>query len=211
MKFVNKGLPVLGTLKSLKASSHDIVMVEGILSGTLAFVLGQLSGGKMTLSAAVKKAKELGYTEPDPRDDLNGMDVARKAVILARLAGLNGIELSGMNVESLVPESLRDCSVEDFMSKLPEQDHSIAERVSSVEESGCKLHYAAKVDVVQNRIEVGLLSCEGTHPFNNAGPDNMVCITTNFYNRPLVIQGAGAGGDVTATGVLADILQCANP
>lgn len=207
---VGAGLPTLGTLQSLKASSHDIVTVEGILSGTLAFVLGQVAGGKASLSQAVMEAKELGYTEPDPRDDLNGMDVARKAVILARLAGMTGVDLSGMTIESLVPEDLRSCSVDEFMTKLSEHDESMAERVAKVEEAGGRLHYAAKVNVKENKVEVGLLSCEASHPFNNAGPDNMVAITTNFYTRPLVVQGAGAGGDVTATGVLADILQCAN-
>mmetsp|Transcript_16072 Transcript_16072/g.40288 ORF Transcript_16072/g.40288 Transcript_16072/m.40288 type:complete len:217 (-) Transcript_16072:282-932(-) len=208
--YSNTGLPTLGTLQNLKAASHDIVTVEGILSGTLAFVLGQVAGGKTSLSQAVKEAKELGYTEPDPRDDLNGMDVARKAVILARLAGITGVELSGMTIESLVPEALRDCSVDDFMAKLSEHDEAMAERVAKVEAAGGRLHYAAKVDAKENKVEVGLLSCEASHPFNNAGPDNMVAITTNFYTRPLVVQGAGAGGDVTATGVLADILQCAN-
>jgi len=206
---VGAGLPTLGTLKGLVASSHEIVTVEGILSGTLAFVLGQLAGGKKSLSDAVKEAKELGYTEPDPRDDLNGMDVARKAVILARLAGMQGVELSKMNIESLVPESLRECSVDEFLEKLNNHDGAMAERVASVEAAGGRLHYAAKVDVKEKKVEVGLLSCEASHPFNNAGPDNMVAITTNFYTRPLVVQGAGAGGDVTATGVLADILQCA--
>jgi aspartokinase/homoserine dehydrogenase 1 len=206
---VGAGLPVLGTLAGLKASGHSIVTVEGILSGTLAFVLAQVAGGKATLSQAVKEAQELGYTEPDPRDDLNGMDVARKAVILARLAGVQGVELEAMNIESLVPESLRECSVDEFLSKLSEFDAAMAERVASVEAAGGRLHYAAKVDVAQKKVEVGLLSCEASHPFNNAGPDNMVAMTTDFYTRPLVVQGAGAGGDVTATGVLGDILQCA--
>ena len=207
---VGAGLPILGTLQALKASSHEIVQVEGVLSGTLAYVLGQVAGGKQKLSDAVKQAKELGYTEPDPRDDLNGMDVARKAVILGRLAGLTGVELSGMEIESLVPESLRECSVEEFLEKLSEHDDAMSERVATVEATeGCRLHYAAKVDVKAGKVGVGLLACEGSHPFNNAGPDNLVAITTNFYTRPLVVQGAGAGGDVTATGVLADILQCA--
>jgi aspartokinase/homoserine dehydrogenase 1 len=206
---VGAGLPTLGTLKSLVASSQEIRTVEGILSGTLAFVLAQIAGGKATLSQAVKEARQLGYTEPDPRDDLNGMDVARKAVILARLAGMEGVELSKMTIESLVPEPLRECSVDEFLDKLNNFDSAMAERVAKVEAAGGRLHYAAKVDVTQNKVEVGLLSCEASHPFNNAGPDNMVAITTNFYTRPLVVQGAGAGGDVTATGVLADILQCA--
>jgi len=208
---VGAGLPILGTLQSLKASSHTIVTVAGILSGTLAFVLGQIAGGKKTFSQAVKEANELGYTEPDPRDDLNGMDVARKAVILARVAGMKGVELTGMTIESLVPETLRTCSVEEFMTRLCEYDKSMADRVAKVEAAQGRLHYAANVDVTQNKVEVGMLSFEASHPFNNAGPDTIVAITTNFHTpRPLVIQGAGAGGDVTATGVLADILQCAN-
>jgi homoserine dehydrogenase len=96
------------------------------------------------------------------------------------------------------------------MDKLSEHDSAMADRVSMVEGAGGRLHYAAKVNVKENTVEVGLLSCEASHPFNNAGPDNMVAITTNYYTRPLVVQGAGAGGDVTATGVLVDILQCAN-
>jgi len=207
---VGAGLPVLGTLQSLKASSHDIVKVEGVLSGTLAYVLGQVAGGKQKLSDAVKQAKELGYTEPDPRDDLNGMDVARKAVILGRLAGLKGVKLGAMTIESLVPESLQSCSVQEFMERLGDHDDVMAERVAKVEATaGCRLHYAAKVDVAAGKVSVGLLECGPSHPFNNAGPDNLVAITTNYYTRPLVVQGAGAGGDVTATGVLADILQCA--
>jgi len=205
---VGAGLPFLGTLGGLVASSHEVETVEGILSGTLAFVLGQVAGGKKPLSEAVKEAKTLGYTEPDPRDDLNGMDVARKAVILGRLAGLEGVELSKMNIESLVPESLRDCPVDEFLSKLSDFDDEMAERVAKVEANGGVLHYAAKVDVKHKKVEVGLQACEAKHPFNNAGTDNMVAISTNFYTNPLVVQGAGAGGDVTATGVLSDILQC---
>ena len=206
---VGAGLPVLGTLGGLKASSHEIQTVEGVLSGTLAFVLGEVAGGKKPLSQAVSEAKDLGYTEPDPRDDLNGMDVARKAVILARISGMTGVELDGMEIESLVPESLRDCSVEEFLSGLGAFDDAFAARVKDVESKGGRLHYAAKVDVANKSVTVGPLACDAAHPFNNAGPDNMVAITTNFYARPLVVQGAGAGGDVTATGVLADILDCA--
>uniref|UniRef100_A0A7S1FM23 Homoserine dehydrogenase n=1 Tax=Corethron hystrix TaxID=216773 RepID=A0A7S1FM23_9STRA len=205
---VGAGLPVLGTLSGLTASSHSIVSVEGILSGTLAFVLGAVAGGRQSLSEAVREAQARGYTEPDPRDDLNGMDVARKAVILARVAGMEGVELGGMAIESLVPEKLRDVSVEDFIDGLSDYDASFAERVSKVEKTGGRLHYAAKVDVEAGKVDVGPLAVEASHPFNNAGPDNMVAITTNYYPRPLVVQGAGAGGDVTATGVLADILKC---
>jgi len=205
---VGAGLPILGSILALKASSHTIVKVEGVLSGTLAYVLGAVAGGKMTLSEAVTNAKDLGYTEPDPRMDLNGMDVARKAVILARLSGLTGIELDKLDIESLVPKALEECSVDDFMSGLSAYDKDFAARVATVEESGSRLHYAAKVDVDKKLVSVGPMACEASHPFNSAGPDNLIAITTNFYTRPLVVQGAGAGGDVTATGVLVDILLC---
>jgi len=208
---VGAGLPIIGTLHDLVGSSHKITKIEGILSGTLAFVLGRVKGGVSTLSAAVVEAKALGYTEPDPRDDLNGMDVARKAVILGRVAGLNGLELESMMIESLVPESLRDCSVDEFLSGLPAFDADFAARVSAVEAEGKRLHYAGKVDCATGTVSVGPLAVEAAHPFNSAGPDNMVAVSTDLYGeRPVVVQGAGAGGDVTATGVLADILRCAN-
>ena len=208
---VGAGLPVLSTIHNLRASSHHIQTVEGILSGTLAYVLGAVSGGNMKFSEAVLKAKELGYTEPDPRLDLGGIDVARKAIILARLSGLTGIELEKLDVESLVPSTLRECSVEEFLNGLPAFDDEFAQKVSKIEETpGRRLHYAAKVDVLNKKVTVGPMAVEASHPFNSAGPDNLVAITTDFYNpRPLVVQGAGAGGDVTATGVLADILECA--
>lgn len=207
---VGAGLPVLGTLQHLRDSSHEIRSVEGVLSGTLAYVLGEVAGGKKTLSQAVVEAKDLGYTEPDPRLDLSGMDVARKAVILARLSGLSGIELTSLQIESLVPDALKNCSVEEFMNGLPEFDDEFAARVKDVEAvPGRRLHYAAKIDVVNKEVTVGPFAAIADHPFNHAGPDNLISITTNFYNpRPMVIQGAGAGGDVTATGVLVDILQC---
>ena len=173
-------------------------------------MLGAVSGGKMTFSDAVYKAKELGYTEPDPRLDLGGVDVARKAVILARLSGLKGIELDGLNIESLVPKALQDCSIDEFMEGLSAYDGDFAAKVAAIEKNpGSRLHYAASVDVENKTVTVGPMAVDASHPFNSAGPDNLVAITTNFYNpRPLVVQGAGAGGDVTATGVLADIMQC---
>jgi homoserine dehydrogenase len=204
---VGAGLPVISTIKDLVGSSHTVEKIEGVMSGTLAFVLGEVAGGKKKFSEAVSEAKALGYTEPDPREDLNGMDVARKSVILARVAGLKGVDLSKMNVESLVPESLRDCSVDEFMAGLPKFDDEFAKRVADVEAKGDRLHYAGAVDMKAGKVIVGPLGCASDHPFNSAGPDNLVSITTNFYTRPLVVQGAGAGGDVTATGVLGDVLK----
>jgi len=207
---VGAGLPVLSTIKGLVDSSNKVTKIEGVLSGTLAYVLGEVAGGKTKFSDAVKKAKELGYTEPDPREDLGGMDVARKSVILARVSGLKGVELEKMNIESLVPESLRDCSVDEFLAGLPAFDDDFAKRVADVEAKGDRLHYAGAVDMGAGKVLVGPQGFPDGHPFNNAGPDNLVSISTNFYTRPLVVQGAGAGGDVTATGVLADIMIAKN-
>ena len=242
---VGAGLPVIATLKDLAGSSHTITKIEGVMSGTLAFVLARVAGGAAPLSAAVAEAKDLGvcslqpgfcrglsfasdvcpssqwallcrlcwhpgYTEPDPREDLCGNDVARKALILARVAGCSGVEMESLDIESLVPEQLRECPVDEFMAELSKYDDAFAQRVSETEAKGERLHYAASVDVQGGTVTVGLLGVTAAHPFNNAGPDNMVAFSTNFYERPLVIQGAGAGGDVTATGVLADVLRCAN-
>ena len=152
------------------ASSHEIQTVEGVLSGTLAFVLGAVAGGAKTLSAAVAEAKELGFTEPDPRDDLNGMDVARKAVILARVAGLKAVELESMDIESLVPEPLRECSVEEFMAGLPAHDEAFAARVAAVEAKGERLHYAGKVDMRAGVVTVGPLACAVRAAMHPAAP-----------------------------------------
>lgn len=204
---VGAGLPIISTIKDLVGSSHTVEKMEGLMSGTLAFVLGEVAGGKKKLSEAVSEAKALGYTEPDPRDDLNGMDVARKSVILARVAGLKGVDITKLAVESLVPESLRDCSVDEFMAGLPKFDDDFAKKVAAVEAKGDRLHYAGAVDMKAGKVTVGPQGFAPEHPFNSAGPDNLVAITTNFYTRPLVVQGAGAGGDVTATGVLGDVLK----
>merc|ERR1711879_956294 len=112
-----------------------------------------------------------------------------------------------MNIESLVPEPLRDCSVDEFLKELPKFDEEFAKKVSAIEAKGERLHYAGAVDMKAGKVTVGPTGFEASHPFNSAGTDNLVAITTNYYTSPLVVQGAGAGGDVTATGVLADILK----
>jgi aspartokinase/homoserine dehydrogenase 1 len=170
-------------------------------------------GGRPTLldtSALVHEAHALGYTEPDPRDDLSGTDVARKLVILAREAGV-GLELGDVAVESLVPASLRTSSAEDFMRRLSEFDAAIAERHARAHNEGRVLRYVAKLDR-ERRASVGLAELPRDHAFAHLRlTDNIVQFGTRRYrDNPLVVQGPGAGPEVTAAGVFADLLRVAS-
>ena len=152
------------------------------------------------------KAKELGYTEPDPRDDLSGMDVARKTVILARELGYE-TEISDISVQSLVPEALRNVSKDEFMSRLTELDEPMAELFASASEKGMVIRYVGKVE--DGVCTVSLAEYPAEHAFAQAkGTDNVIAFSTARYNKePLVIKGPGAGPEVTAGGVFADILR----
>jgi aspartokinase/homoserine dehydrogenase 1 len=150
----------------------------------------------------------MGYTEPDPRDDLSGVDVARKLVILAREAGRE-LSLEQVRVESLVPEALRQASVDDFMAGLPQIDAVFAERLAVAKADGAVLRYVARL--TPDGAEVGLVALPARHAFANLRlTDNVVQFTTRRYcDNPLVVQGPGAGPEVTAAGVFADVLRVA--
>ncbi len=188
-------------------------MIEGVLSGTLSFSLNSYTPGSK-FSDVVRKAKELGYTEPDPRDDYSGVDVARKALILDRAMDPNDSrELSDIKIDSLVPEPLRDpnISVQDFMARLSEYDAEFNERIKAAEARGEVLRYVASIQA-GGEISVGLKAYPKTHPFASLrGADNMFVITTKRYpqEQPLVIRGPGAGAERTASGVMADLLRVA--
>jgi len=205
---VGAGLPVISTLRDLLDTGDELLAVEGILSGTLAWLFNRYDGS-LPFSALVHEAHALGYTEPDPRDDLSGTDVARKLVILAREAG-SGLELGDVAVESLVPPSLRDSSAEDFMRRLSEFDAAIAERHARARAGGCVLRYVARLDR-DGRASVGLAELPREHAFAHLRlTDNIVQFTTRRYrDNPLVVQGPGAGPEVTAAGVFADLLRVA--
>ncbi|WP_454831469.1 bifunctional aspartate kinase/homoserine dehydrogenase I [Pseudoxanthomonas wuyuanensis] len=205
---VGAGLPVISTLRDLLDTGDAVISVEGIFSGTLAWLFNRFDGS-VPFSQLVTEARGMGYTEPDPRDDLSGTDVARKLVILAREAGRN-LDLEDVAVESLVPESLRQSSVDDFMSRLPEVDAVFAERLQRAHAAGNVLRYVARLDA-QGRASVGLVELPRAHAFANLRlTDNIVQFTTRRYcDNPLIVQGPGAGPEVTAAGVFADVLRVA--
>jgi aspartokinase/homoserine dehydrogenase 1 len=204
---VGAGLPVIQTLKDLVETGDEIRSISGILSGTLAYLFN-LFDGKRAFSEIVREAKARGYTEPDPRDDLSGMDVARKAVILAREAGLD-LELADIEVESLVPAALAKASVEEFLKRLPDFDRPMLDRVEEAQRSGQVLRYVAEIDVRARSAAVRLRSFAPSHPFANISlTDNIVQFVTGRYcDNPLIIRGPGAGPAVTAAGIFADLLR----
>ena len=202
---VGAGLPIICTLKDLRETGDRIEKVEGMVSGTLCWLLSEYDG-TVPFSSLVLKAKELGYTEPDPRDDLSGMDVARKTVILARELGYR-VEVSDLTVESLVPESLRQASKEEFLDRLSEMDERMKALYDDARSRGMRLRYVGKVE--NGACSVSLAEYPEDHPFSQArGTDNVISFTTHrYHNQPLVIKGPGAGPEVTAAGVFADILR----
>jgi len=205
---VGAGLPVISTLRGLLDSGDCVVKVDGCLSGTLGFVCYCLQGG-MPFSSAVTDARGKGYTEPDPRQDLGGLDVARKALILARTMGLQ-LDLGDVELESLYPESMSSMTVSSFVSNLQRLDDEYAERVAGAESKGKVLRYVAEVD--DGCCRVGLREVDSSSLMGALrGPDNIVRFQTKRYgDNPVTIAGPGAGPEVTAAGVLVDILRLAD-
>lgn len=203
---VGAGLPVIRTIRDFVFSGDQIHRIEGVLSGTISYLLNTYVSG-MKFSDIVTKAREMGYTEPDPRDDLNGMDVARKILILAREAG-HKLELSDVHVDRLLPEKFFEPdSVDEFMKMLPEVDALMEEKRSAAADVGKRLRYVARVE--DGKAEVRLMEVGPEHPaYALSASDNLVMVNSDCYNdRPLVVVGPGAGPEVTASGVLADIIK----
>jgi len=202
---VGAGLPIFDTYRKLVESGDRVLKIEGCLSGTLGFVLTEVERGK-SFSQALRRAMELGYTEPDPRDDLSGADVGRKALILGRLLGFAG-EPEDVAVESLVPPALRTIPRDVFVARLADMDADWAKRAAAAKTKGGTLRYVASVS--KDKISVGLETVDRGSPFFGLkGTDNQVAFTTVRYRKnPLVITGPGAGPAVTAAGVLNDLLR----
>ncbi len=203
---VGAGLPVIRTLTDLLASGDRLVKIEGTFSGTLSYLMDQLSHG-VKFSVAVRQAHEAGYTEPDPREDLSGMDVARKALILARVAG-RALEPADVRVESLITDSsLTDGSLEQFWAQLETLDEDFAQRQEESAGRGNSLCYLASLNT--EGASVGLREVPSDHPCAGVRDrDNLFAFWTERYSdTPLVVQGPGAGPEVTAAGVLVDILN----
>jgi aspartokinase/homoserine dehydrogenase 1 len=206
---VGAGLPILATLRSLHQTGDRVLSVEGILSGTLSFLFNQFTG-EIPFSKIVEDAKAKGYTEPDPRDDLSGMDFARKLVILGREIG-HHLELGDVDVESLVPPALRTVDVPTFMKRVTELDAPVGAKLAQAKKDSKILKYVGTVSE-GGKARVALTAVPTTHPFARlSGSDNIVLFRTRRYDRqPLVIQGPGAGPEVTAGGVFADVLRLAS-
>jgi aspartokinase/homoserine dehydrogenase 1 len=205
---VGAGLPVVQTLRDLRETGDEVTSIEGIFSGTLAYLFN-VYDGRTAFSDIVRDARQRGYTEPDPRDDLSGMDVARKLIILGREMGLD-LELADVKVESLVPAGLENGSIEDFMTRLPRYDASMRERLETARGRGKVLRYVGRL-TAEGEATVGLVELDAKHAFANiALTDNVVRFATRRYcNNPLIVQGPGAGPEVTAGGVFADLLRLA--
>lgn len=203
---VGAGLPVIQTLRDLRETGDEIESIEGIFSGTLAYLFN-VYDGKVAFSEIVRDAKQRGYTEPDPRDDLSGTDVARKLIILGREMGL-ALEMSDVRVESLVPPDLSGASIEEFMSGLPRFDAAMNERLKAAQGRGKVLRYVGRI-TSKGEATVGLIELDRSHSFANmALTDNVVRFSTGRYNaNALIVQGPGAGPEVTAGGVFADLLR----
>lgn len=204
---VGAGLPIIDTFKKLVESGDRVRTIEGCTSGTLGFLLDEVSSGKK-FSDALRRAMQMGYTEPDPRDDLSGMDVARKALILARLIGYRG-ELQDIPVDSLVPPTLQFVGRDDFIARMGELDAPWEERARQAHAKGEVWRYIARVS--RQRVSVTLQSVPLSSPFAALkGTDNQVVFNTMRYrDNPLVITGPGAGPQVTAAGVVNDVIKLA--
>lgn len=205
---VGAGLPVIQTLRDLIDTGDRVLAIEGIFSGTLAYLFNRYKPG-MSFAQLVRDAHAAGYTEPDPRDDLSGRDVARKLVILAREMGLE-IGLEQISVERLAAADLDGLEVPDFLDQLAEHDEVMAQRLASAQASGKVLRYVAALDA-DGEASVSLQSMGSDHPFAHlALTDNIVAFRTERYrDNPLIVQGPGAGPEVTAGGVFADLLRVA--
>jgi aspartokinase/homoserine dehydrogenase 1 len=204
---VGAGLPVIGTLNDLLLSGDKINRIEAVLSGTLNYVFNNYNGEK-SFAEIVRQAQKEGFTEPDPRLDLSGKDVMRKIMILARESG-EKLEMDDITNDIFMPESCMTGSVDDFYIAMEKEEDHFKSIFKEANEAGKKLKFVAKYE--NGKAEVGLQQIDPEHDFYHLyGKDNVVLFYTNRYiEQPLVVKGAGAGEEVTASGVFADIIRAA--
>lgn len=202
---VGAALPVISTLNTLLDSGDEVRRIEGSLSGTLGFIASQLEAG-VTFGDAVREAKQRGYTEPDPRQDLGGLDAARKALILARMLGYR-LQMKNVQVESLYPASMDALSADEFLREADVLNEEMAHRAAQLTRSGRKLRYAATIE--DGQCKVGLVGADPTTKLGGIrASDSVVVFTTKYFSdNPVAVSGRGAGQEVTASGVLGDIVS----
>ena len=205
---VGAGLPIIGTINDLRNSGDRILRIEAVLSGTLNFIFNEIAAD-VPFSETVRRAKEQGYSEPDPRIDLSGTDVIRKLVILTREAGYR-IEQEDVEKHLFVPDEYFKGSVDDFWKNLPKLDADFEQKREQLEKEGKRWRFVATMD--QGKASVALKAVGKDHPFYSLeGSNNIVLLTTERYKEyPMLIQGYGAGASVTAAGVFANIMSIAN-
>lgn len=204
---VGAGLPVIENLQNLLNAGDELIKFNGILSGSLSCIFGMLDDG-VSLSEATARARQLGFTEPDPRDDLSGMDVARKLLILAREAGMS-LELSDISIEAVLPKELTELAdTDEFMRRLPELDEAFSVRAAKAREEGKVLRFVGAIDE-QGQCSVNIAAVDSNDPlFKVKNGENALAFYSRYYQPiPLVLRGYGAGNDVTAAGVFADLLR----
>jgi len=220
---VGAGLPIISTLKELLMTGDKVHKIEGVFSGTMSYIFNEFSTGKSegsSFSSIVSVAREKGYTEPHPADDLNGYDVARKLTILSRTVSTYTSTPTSLPVlqsflsvkrTSLIPPALDGIPTGDeFLKRLPEFDEEFSGLRKKASEQGKVLRYVGVVDIVNGEVRAGLEEYPVDHPFATSlgGSDNIIMFHTERYGaRPLIVQGAGAGAGVTAMGVLGDLLK----
>jgi aspartokinase/homoserine dehydrogenase 1 len=205
---VGAGLPIINTLNDLVNSGDRILKIEAVLSGTLNFIFNTISA-EIPLSKTIRMAKEQGYSEPDPRMDLNGVDVARKILILARESGYP-IEMDDITIERFVPDEFFDGSLDDFWKNISQLDAGFEEKRKKLEAENKKWRFVAQYE--NGKAKIGLQEVNSRHPFYDLeGSNNLVMYTTERYNEfPMLIKGYGAGASVTAAGVFADLIKVSN-
>ncbi len=202
---VGAGLPVVSTLRDLLRSGDTVHSIKGVFSGTLAFLFNNLGEGR-SFSEVLREARSMGFTEPDPRDDLMGEDVARKLMILAREMGMR-VERQEVEVESLVPPELEDVSVDEYMERISSLDDEWRSRVATAAASGGRLQYVGTI--ADGKLSVGVQTVDAASPFAHLTSTNCMFVfqTSRYFDTPLIVQGPGAGPAVTAAGIVADLVR----
>ena len=205
---VGAGLPIINTINNLINSGDKILKIEAVLSGTLNYVFNTVSS-TIPLSRAIEMAKDAGYSEPDPRIDMSGRDVIRKIVILAREAGYE-VEQEDVETEDFIPQECFNGNAADFIDNVKQHDAAFEQMRRNAELNRRHIRFVAKLD--NGHVSAGLQEVEEGHPFYSLeGSNNVILITTERYKEyPMVIKGYGAGAEVTAAGVFADIISIAN-